>query len=217
MANKVYTRKGDYGKTSILGYTGKVSKTDHRVKCCGSLDELNTFVGMLICNIKTHKSILDFSSDPNVDILSIVQNDLFCIGTVISSISNDNKKNKYKKFYIDQNQIDALELVIDTMSEKLNPLNNFILPSGNGVINSAHICRAVCRRSETDMVKMLCKIGYLHKLENDCILKYINRLSDYFFVLARYLSMKFNEKETPWVKISSEEKSKIMSSLSKKL
>lgn len=169
-ANKVYTKKGDEGYTSLL--SGKrVHKTDNRIELVGELDELNSFIGLL-------KSKL---IEPNF--LEHIQWNLFNAGAVIINDNNTDLKN------ITEFDIEMLEVGMDKMNEELPELKNFILPGGSETVALAHICRTICRRAERSLSK---------HIENPIIAKYLNRLSDFFFVLARYIGHKENINETKW-------------------
>ena len=183
MASKVYTKKGDKGLTS-LNSNIRLSKADKRIEAIGTVDELNCHVGMLRALIK--------SSDMIITDLEKVQNDLFVIGSKLAAepIIIDNKGN-----LLDINLYTKLmEECMDRMSNKLKPLKNFILPAGNQLICSCHIARTVTRRAERSLVKL-----NKHEIVHPDILIYINRLSDYFFVLARYFSFIMDEPEVIWV------------------
>ena len=178
MASKVYTKKGDKGNTSVMGTILRVPKCHSRIEALGSIDELNSYVGMV--------RSFDFSDDVET-VLEIIQNDLFTIGARLADVRNDNNK-----INID---VTILENSMDIMSKSLEPLRNFILPTGSQTICYCHLSRTVCRRAERNLVKLS---------ETDdvdaYILGYINRLSDYFFVLARYLGSEYNIPETIWKK-----------------
>lgn len=172
MANKVYTKRGDEGYTSLL--SGKrVHKTDNRIELVGELDELNSFIGLL-------KS--QFIDRPNF--LEQIQWNLFNAGAVIINDNNTELK------HITESDIQLLEVGMDKMNEELPELKNFILPGGTESVALAHICRTICRRTERSLSK---------HIENPIIAKYLNRLSDYFFVLARYIGHKENINETKWI------------------
>ena len=166
---KIYTKTGDKGNTSLFG--GKiVHKSDSRLEAYGTIDELNSHIGLLI----------SFSADIDLrsELISI-QNKLFTIG---SNLANDPEKGIELKT-IDDSDISLLENAIDRMDEKLEPLRNFILPGGSTAIAQAHVCRTVCRRAERRIV-----VIELNDENTERIIRYINRLSDYFFTVARYLA-----------------------------
>lgn len=177
MANKVYTKKGDDGSTSLLSGR-RVPKTMQEIKAVGSLDELNSFVGLLRSEI--HNS---------VELMEQVQWNLFNAGSIII---NDNDSPLPE---ITDNDIILLEREMDLMNKELPDLKNFILPKGTKAVAIAHICRTIARRTEIEVLecKVLDNFIKIHPIS-----KYLNRLSDYFFVLARYIGHKEEVKETIW-------------------
>jgi cob(I)alamin adenosyltransferase len=177
MANKVYTKKGDDGTTSLLSGR-RVSKTIQEIKAVGSLDELNSFVGLL------RSEILDVNG-----IFEIIQWNLFNAG---SMIINDNDTDLTE---VTDEDIKSLEESMDIMNKELPELKNFILPKGSRAVSTAHICRTIARRTEIEVLecKVLDNFIKLHPIS-----KYLNRLSDYFFVLARFIAHKEEVKETIW-------------------
>lgn len=177
MANKVYTKKGDDGTTSLLSGR-RVSKTIQEIKAVGSLDELNSFVGLL------RSEILDING-----LFEIIQWNLFNAG---SMIINDNN---IELTEVTQEDIKLLEDSMDTMNKDLAELKNFILPKGSKAVATAHICRTIARRTEIEVLecKVLDNFEKLHPIS-----MYLNRLSDYFFVLARFIAHKEEVKETIW-------------------
>ena len=179
---KVYTKKGDKGQTQLLG--GSIVDKDHvKLECYGTIDELNSFIGN-ICDQdlkELHK-----------EILLNIQNQLFNLGSVISF---DGKKDKIKLPNITAKNIEMLEKAIDKMEESLPMLKNFILPSGHPTTSKCHIARTVCRRAERNLVT-LSKTSEIDNLH----LQYLNRLSDYLFVLSRAVLKENNAEEIEWQK-----------------
>lgn len=177
MSNKVYTKKGDDGTTSLLSGR-RVSKTIQEIKAVGSLDELNSFVGLL------RSEIFDVNG-----VFEIIQWNLFNAG---SMIINDNNIQLTEITFDD---LKLLEESMDKMNEELPELKNFILPKGSKSVATAHICRTIARRTEIEVLecKVLDNFEKLHPIS-----VYLNRLSDYFFVLARYIAHKEEIKETIW-------------------
>jgi cob(I)alamin adenosyltransferase len=176
---KIYTKTGDTGMTSLFG--GKrVGKDDLRIDCYGTVDELNSFIGLL------HASIAD---DTLRSVLLDIQSRLFTVG---SNLASDPDKEMITPDIVDQD-IAKLESEIDRMDQHLAPLKHFIMPSGSQAIASAHVCRTVCRRSER-LIIALSKVSVMDEM----IIKYINRLSDYFFMVARYVAVGENIEEIPW-------------------
>ena len=179
---KVYTKKGDSGKTQLLGGS-IVSKNHIRLECYGSIDELNAFIGNIYDQqlSKQHKSIL-----------LAIQNQLFNLGSIISF---DGEKQKMVLPNISEANIEVLEDEIDKMDAYLPKLKSFILPSGHPIASKCHIARTVCRRTERNLVSLAetTKTNPLH-------LKYLNRLSDYLFVLARDILFSSGSNEIQWQK-----------------
>ena len=180
-AMKIYTKTGDKGTTALFG--GKrVSKDDIQIEAYGTVDELNSIIGSLISLI-----------DPleGTRLLKSIQAILFDIG---SHLASDGTADKYLPA-LDNENLSKLEDAMDNMTHQLPELKSFILPGGNQRIAQAHICRTVCRRAERRIIS-------LAQLTNEDtyadIIKYINRLSDYFFVLARYISQHDGIDEVKW-------------------
>lgn len=183
MGLKIYTKTGDKGKTSLLGGR-KISKADTRIESYGSVDELNSFVGLLS----------DYQTDDAIKtVLKEIQDRLFTIG---SELATDPEKNiKMPVPDLHESDIDLLEKEMDRMDEELPPMKNFILPGGSPAVSYAHIARTVCRRAERHIIRLNDESDNVHPL----IIKYLNRLSDYFFMLARYISLKNNVPEVLWI------------------
>ncbi len=180
-AQKIYTRKGDKGYTQVMGTRIKISKCNPRIEAIGSVDELNCWVGM----------IKHYSDDYD---LTHIQNDLFSIGSSLA----DTKKYPNKDLTMKTLTIDILEQNMDLMSKNLDPLKNFILPGGNKAMCHCHIARTVCRRAERAIVQLAEIDSSIDGVIDPNILKYINRLSDYFFVLARHIAKNEGICETIW-------------------
>lgn len=176
---KIYTKTGDTGETSLFG--GKrLAKDDLRIEAYGTVDELNSFLGLL-------RDLME--SPAGKDRIKAIQDRLFTIGAVLAS---DPDKPLLVKNITDDD-IAALESAIDAMNEDLPPLKNFILPGGHSTVSTCHICRCVCRRAERRVVGLESPTESL-----GIILRYLNRLSDYLFVLARKLSADLLAPEVIW-------------------
>src|SRR5215831_2418934 len=183
MSQKIYTKTGDQGTTSLIGGT-KVLKSDLRIEAYGTVDELNSYIGL--CR--------DLAvDDGSKKILREIQDRLFTIG---SSLACDREKEpKLKIPDLKDEDIAILEKQIDRMDQDLAELKQFVLPGGHPTVSHMHIARCVCRRAERCCVRLK-----LESTEEDqLIIKYLNRLSDYLFVLARYTSHLLNVEDIRWV------------------
>ncbi len=174
---KVTTRNGDGGKTG-LAKGGSVLKSDNIICCLGEVDELSSVIG--ICLIYCHNS--DIST-----FLKKIQNDLFDIGGHISMKLDDDTS------IVNEKMIMELESQINHLNENLDPLKEFILPGGDNFSANLHLARAVTRRAERSAVAL-----YEHSLSKNPVVMYLNRLSDYFFVLSRYHNRINDLSETTW-------------------
>ncbi len=182
MASKIYTKTGDKGKTSLIGGT-KVPKCHKRIDAYGTLDELNSHIGF--CN----DQITDAQTR---NMLKEIQDRLFTIG---SSLATDPDKEPQMKLPdLKAEDIRLLEKEIDRMNEKLPPMKFFILPGGHPAVSSLHIARCVCRRTERLCVEMQEEKLFIDPM----IIKYMNRLGDYLFVVARYIGMLLKVEEIAW-------------------
>lgn len=182
MATKIYTKTGDGGSTSLIGGT-KVPKSDLRIDAYGTVDELNSWIGLINDQINT----AEFKNE-----LKDIQDRLFTIG---SSLACDAEKEpKMKLPDLHESDIKLLEVKIDEMTAQLPPMKSFILPGGHVTVSSIHICRTVCRRAERLIVGMKQQDLFV----DEKVIQYLNRLSDYLFTLARYISEKLGVEEIPW-------------------
>jgi len=182
MASKIYTKTGDKGKTTLIGGT-KVAKSHIRIESYGTVDELNSFIGLL------SDYLTDEHSKKN---LKEIQDRLFTIG---SSLACDPDKEPSLKIPdLKEEDIVFLEKEIDTMNETLPVMKHFILPGGHVAVSTAHIARTICRRAERVCVNMQENDLFVEPL----IIKYLNRLSDYLFVLARLIGHQLNVQEIQW-------------------
>ena len=182
MASKIYTKTGDKGITSLIGGT-KVSKAHIRIETYGTVDELNSWIGFVNDQLK-HKH--------SKKMLKEIQDRLFTIG---SSLACDPEKElKMKIPDLHETDVELLEKEIDKMNEKIPAMKSFILAGGHPAVSSLHIARCVCRRSERLCVAMQEQNMQVEPL----VIKYINRLSDYLFVLARFIGHRLKVKEIAW-------------------
>ena len=186
--SKVYTKAGDRGKTDLIGGIS-VSKDDIRVTSYGEIDELNVLIGFCIFHLKNIKAIA--SKEYLLSRLISIQNELFNLGTVLASVGSDSSANLPK---VDDEDIILLENDIDTMNKSLDSLESFILPGGNELSLHLHLARVVCRRAERSVVSVINK----YKETDTKIIEYLNRLSDYLFVLGRSVSKSIGEEEELW-------------------
>jgi cob(I)alamin adenosyltransferase len=177
---KIYTRTGDDGTTS-LSEGRRVPKSNIRVESYGSVDELISWIGMLRSFAENEK---------RRKVLIHIQDQLMICAAILSS---DPKENKGRKFMPASDAITLLEKEIDKMESTLPTLENFILPGGNQIVSYCHIARCVCRRAERTVLNL----NETEKIP-EIIFKYLNRLSDYLFVLSRKLSFELDNEEIKW-------------------
>lgn len=182
MALKIYTKTGDLGSTSLIGGT-KVPKSHLRIESYGTVDELNSYLGL--CN----DQITDSASN---ELLKEIQDRLFTIG---SSLACDPDKEPLMKMPdLKAEDVALLESEIDRMNEVLPVMKSFILPGGHVSVSSLHVARCVCRRAERICVHMKEEQLFVDAL----VIQYLNRLSDYLFVLARYIGHLLGAEEIAW-------------------
>ncbi|HXI11271.1 MAG TPA: cob(I)yrinic acid a,c-diamide adenosyltransferase [Thermoanaerobaculia bacterium] len=175
---KIYTRVGDRGETSLFGGV-KVGKGDLRIECYGTVDELNSWIGL----------VRTMTSDPDVDgELKRIQSDLFDIGAHLAS-----PEGSIRFAGVEASRIADLENAIDQMETSLAPLKNFILPGGASASASLHVARTVCRRAERRVVSL----GDPSDIGGTTI-AYLNRLSDYLFVAARFSNQREGVDDVEW-------------------
>lgn len=182
MAWKIYTKTGDKGTTSLIGGS-KVSKSHSRIESYGTIDELNSHIGL--CR--------DLISIPEIRIiLKEIQDRLFTIGSALAC--DPEKETKLKIPDLKESDVTLLEDEMDRMDLVLEPLQYFIMPGGHPTVSHIHIARCVCRRAERLVVELL-----MSDAEQDgLIIKYINRLSDYLFTLSRYIGKDLQVEEITW-------------------
>lgn len=177
---KIYTKTGDKGQTSLIGGT-RVPKHHIRIESYGTVDELNSHLGLIRDTVKDNAVI--------EQILEI-QDRLFTIGSILAS---DPEKAKMKIPDLVEGDVAFLERAIDKMNETLPEIRSFVLPGGSQIISFIHIARCVCRRAERNIIHL----SEESKVD-DIVIKYLNRLSDYLFVLSRKLTFDTNAVEIPW-------------------
>ena len=175
---KIYTKTGDDGTTGLQGNL-RISKSHPRISAYGAIDESNAILGI----------ILSYELDEDIaNLLNLIQNELFVVGADLSNPDVKNNKNR-----VTSDMILNLEKNIDKFEEELCPLTNFILPGGNIIASHLHHARTVIRRAETHIVLL----NEQEKLNLNCI-RYVNRLSDLFFVLGRVLNKRKGQKDIVW-------------------
>lgn len=178
---KIYTKNGDRGQTALLGGR-KVSKDDLRIECYGTVDELNSWLGVVVSLVGTRS--------PLSKTVKIIQDRLFVIGSLLA---NDPAGSRMKLPPLRQRDVELLEQEIDAMTAKLPALRSFILPGGSEAASFCHLARAVCRRAERRVVT-LSKKSKVDQL----IIIYLNRLSDYLFILSRSLNQNRKVNDILW-------------------
>ncbi len=185
---KIYTKTGDKGTTALFGGT-RVPKHHTRIETYGTVDELNCHLGFL----RAQK--MDTHSDK---IVVRIQNSLFTLGSMLATdpkkaiMKSGKERLDIEKIKI--SDIELLETEIDKMDEQLPPMTHFVLPAGHPAVSVCHICRSICRRAE----RLAVALNELDPID-DNILTYLNRLSDYLFVLARKLTLDFGVEEVQWI------------------
>ncbi len=177
---KIYTKTGDQGTTSLFG--GKrVSKSDLRIDSYGTVDELNSYIGLLrdqeVNEVRKH-------------VLIEIQDRLFTIGSILATEPGNEK---VKIPALAESDITYLEKEMDTMDARLQPMKFFVLPGGHPSVSFGHVARTVCRRAERLVIAL-----NLQETIDPLVIKYLNRLSDYLFMLCRMMAQELEIEETPW-------------------
>lgn len=185
---KVYTKTGDKGTTALFGGT-RIPKFHIRIESYGTVDELNSYIGL----------IRDQEMDTHYkDVLIEIQDRLFTVGAILATDPEKailkNGKERLNIPKISEKDLDYLEKEIDSMETELPPMTHFVLPGGHTTVSYCHIARCVCRRAER-------LAAHLNDIEptDEMVLKYLNRLSDYLFVLARKLTFDLKANEVKWI------------------
>ncbi|SDX92306.1 cob(I)yrinic acid a,c-diamide adenosyltransferase [Hymenobacter psychrophilus] len=177
---KIYTKTGDKGLTSLIGGT-RVPKSSLRIECYGTVDELNSYIGLV------RDQEVNAARRP---LLKEIQDRLFTMG---SSLASDPEKSKMKIPDLHAEDVALLEQEIDRMNETLPELRVFVLPGGHQSVSFAHLARCVCRRAE----RLVIHLGE-ESFVADLVVMYLNRLSDYLFVLSRQMAHELNAEEVKW-------------------
>ena len=178
---KVYTKTGDQGETSLFGGS-RVSKGHLRIHAYGTVDELNSYIGLLI------DLLPDASMKPE---LIRIQDRLFTLGALLAT---EHEATKKRLPAITKEDVEFLEISIDRMEASLDPIKTFVLPGGHPTVSYCHISRCVCRRSE----RICVELSATNKVD-EIVIQYLNRLSDYLFIFSRHLTKILKVKETPWI------------------
>lgn len=179
---RIYTRTGDRGTTSLI-YGKRVPKNDPRVEAYGTCDELNSMIGLALSFLKE----TDMEAKNEIfQILRRIQTILFHVGSELST-----PKGRKVHWKLEERHVLELEEKIDQWDAQLPTLNQFILPSGHKIGSTLHVARTIARRAERACVE------FVDEIENPFVLQYLNRLSDFLFVAARYINHQLNQHETP--------------------
>lgn len=179
---KIYTKTGDKGQTSLIGGT-RVPKDDIRIEAYGTVDELNSWLGVIRDSLKGDKEKQEF--------IIGIQDKLFTIG---SHLASDPEKSKMKLPQITDEHVAVLESKMDEIDKEVPPMKNFVLPGGHIIVSYCHVARCVCRRAERCVITL----SQTAPVE-EIIIRYLNRLSDYLFMLSRKMSVELLAKEIPWL------------------
>lgn len=183
---KIYTCTGDNGTTSLVGGQ-RSAKDSPRLEAYGTIDELNSAIGVIISFLNDEKGV--------TDTLAAIQHNLFNIGACLATDADADPALADKMFPDSADAVRSLESAIDSLDAELPPLNSFILPGGCHSAAFAHLARTICRRAERRIITL----SQSATIGAD-IIPYVNRLSDYLFILARYLNLRNNVSETVWQK-----------------
>ena len=179
-ALKIYTKTGDKGTTSLLG-GARVSKAHIRIEAYGTVDELNSYIGLL-----RDQPV----NESRKDLLKEIQDRLFTLG---ADLATEPGKDKVVKPDLFDSDVEGLEKAMDEMDETLEPLRNFVLPGGHQSVSFAHLARCVCRRAERITIALNDE-----EPVNELTIRYLNRLSDYLFTLGRKMAAELNAEEVKW-------------------
>jgi cob(I)alamin adenosyltransferase len=186
---KIYTRTGDDGSTGLFG-GGRIRKSDQRIECCGTIDELNAAIGLAAAAVEMGAGALEGEQMP--EWLREIQHELFNIG---SHLATPEGPSSAKLPPLDEAMVGRLEMQIDVAEEQLAPLRQFILPAGGEAACRLHLARTICRRAERRIVGFA-----MDRPVPRLIVTYLNRLSDWLFVMARLANQRAGVEDVPWKK-----------------
>ncbi|MCF0160048.1 MAG: cob(I)yrinic acid a,c-diamide adenosyltransferase [Bacteroidaceae bacterium] len=186
---KVYTKTGDEGMTSLVGGE-RVSKTHLRLEAYGTVDELNAALGLLVCFCEEEKRA-DFQDD--IELLEQIQCQLFVVGSHLATNTDNNALRPNS--IVEESDVQALEQATDAAQELLSKQFCFVIPGGCKAAAQAHVCRTVCRRAEREILRL----HEAHPIDS-LVRQYINRLSDYLFILSRKMNVLTQTEEKKWRK-----------------
>jgi cob(I)alamin adenosyltransferase len=189
--SKVYTKSGDKGETSLVGGQ-RIEKSDRRIDLYGDVDELNSHIGLAVSFLNENKNTAKYSVE--INILIDIQALLFDLGSNLACEAN--QREEFKLPQLQKKSIKQLEDEMDRMDTHCKELKTFVLPGGTKEAAALHICRTVCRRVERKLIGQSKELGTTGLPENS--VEFINRLSDYFFVLSRYVNTLENQNEILW-------------------
>lgn len=186
---KIYTKTGDEGMTSLVGGE-RVPKTHLRLEAYGTVDELNSHLGLLACFCE-EETRADFCEE--VNLIEQIQNQLFVVGSYLATNTENRELRAYS--ILDEDAVSELEKAIDAAQEYMPKQFYFVLPGGCKAAAQAHVCRTVCRRTERQMLRLHQECPL-----DDVVRRYINRLSDYLFMMSRKLNILTQTEEKKWIK-----------------
>ncbi|HEY0045658.1 MAG TPA: cob(I)yrinic acid a,c-diamide adenosyltransferase [Flavobacterium sp.] len=185
---KIYTKTGDDGTTALFGGT-RVAKHNIRIESYGTVDELNSYIGLL----RDQQIAVEHKQ-----FLTRIQDRLFTLGAILATPPQDeflkNGKSRLNIPRISPADVEHLELQMDAMEELLQPMTHFILPGGHVTVSTCHVARCICRRAE----RLVVRLDEIEAVE-PILIHYLNRLSDYLFVLARKLTFELGAEEIQWI------------------
>lgn len=192
---KIYTKTGDGGETSLVGGV-RVKKDSVRLEAYGTVDELSSHLGLLGAFINQSATSSSEAMSDAVELLERVQNNLFNLSTYLATDTTQTPV--YPSAMLDENEITLLEEAIDQYNAELPMLNSFVIPGGSVAAAQCHVCRTICRRAERRIISLAEKVEDF----NPVMIKYVNRLSDYLFILSRKLNITEGIEEKVWKKLA---------------